>query len=67
MDRSPAMIGDDTLLAAPASRCPIDHTARAATSDAARSTAGHATSSAARAAGAVRSANRLLTRRVARD
>ena len=31
MDRSPAMIDDDTLLAAPASRCPIDHTARAAT------------------------------------
>ena len=30
MDRSPAMIGDDTVVAAPASKCPIDHTARAA-------------------------------------
>lgn len=28
MDRSPAMIGDDTLLEAPAAKCPIDHTAR---------------------------------------
>ena len=31
MDRSPAMIGDDTLLEAPAAKCPIDHTARAGT------------------------------------